>query len=145
MQASKIGWREAADVVGLLVAAHIAGGNVAEDVKLCECGCGQPAPIATRTSRRTGLITRRAYRFISGHHLKRLAAARRVDLTNQVFGRITVIRCTDARRDRWEVKCECGSVLDVTGSRLRSGKVTSCGRAMCIVLESEAASQNNGH
>jgi hypothetical protein len=36
-------------------------------VKLCECGCGEPAPIAKMTSRRDGHIKGQPVRFISGH------------------------------------------------------------------------------
>lgn len=36
-------------------------------VKLCECGCGQPAPIATRTHSRYGWIKGEPKRFIRGH------------------------------------------------------------------------------
>ena len=35
--------------------------------KLCECGCGQPAPIATRTSPRYGTVKGQPQRFILGH------------------------------------------------------------------------------
>lgn len=34
---------------------------------LCECGCGQPAPIATRTDRYFGWIKGQHKRFILGH------------------------------------------------------------------------------
>lgn len=40
--------------------------------KLCECGCGKPAPIAKLTSRRLGHIKGRPTRFISGHNRSRL-------------------------------------------------------------------------
>jgi hypothetical protein len=39
-------------------------------VKLCECGCGQPAPIAKRTQRNAGHVKGRPIRFILGHSLK---------------------------------------------------------------------------
>lgn len=38
------------------------------EIKLCECGCGQPAPIATYTNRRRGYVRGRPRRFIHGHH-----------------------------------------------------------------------------
>lgn len=37
---------------------------------LCECGCGQPAPIATRTDRKWGAVKGQPRRFLHGHHLK---------------------------------------------------------------------------
>jgi len=40
-----------------------------KEIKLCECGCGNPAPIAKKTSTRNGHIKGRAVRFIYNHHL----------------------------------------------------------------------------
>lgn len=37
---------------------------------LCECGCGQPAPIATETDSRRGQIKGAALRFINHHNVK---------------------------------------------------------------------------
>jgi hypothetical protein len=37
--------------------------------KLCECGCGQPAPLASKTSSRRGWIKGKPIRFIRFHHL----------------------------------------------------------------------------
>lgn len=37
---------------------------------LCECGCGQPAPIATYTHLPRGWVAGRPKRFISGHNAK---------------------------------------------------------------------------
>lgn len=39
-------------------------------VKLCGCNCGQPAPIAKHTDRRSGWIKGEPKRFISGHHAR---------------------------------------------------------------------------
>jgi hypothetical protein len=36
--------------------------------KLCECGCGQPAPIATRDNRAYGWVKGQPKRFVKGHH-----------------------------------------------------------------------------
>ena len=37
-------------------------------VRLCECGCGQPAPIAKRTHTRYGIFKGQPLRFVHGHH-----------------------------------------------------------------------------
>jgi hypothetical protein len=37
------------------------------ELKLCECGCGQPAPIATRNDSRAGIAKGQQRRFIQGH------------------------------------------------------------------------------
>lgn len=39
-------------------------------VKLCECGCGLPAPIAPQTNRKMGWIKGQPTRFRKGHHGK---------------------------------------------------------------------------
>ena len=39
-------------------------------MKLCECGCGQPAPIYNQTNRSRGMLKGRPARFIKNHHLK---------------------------------------------------------------------------
>lgn len=38
--------------------------------KLCECGCGQPAPIAQRTHSAKGYVKGQPVRFIPGHHVR---------------------------------------------------------------------------
>ena len=38
------------------------------DPRLCECGCGHPAPIAKKTDRRDGVRKGEPLRFISGHN-----------------------------------------------------------------------------
>jgi hypothetical protein len=40
-------------------------------MKLCECGCGRPAPIATQTDKKWGVVKGKPRRFIHGHHTKR--------------------------------------------------------------------------
>lgn len=40
------------------------------EIKLCECGCGLPVPIAKSTERRTGAIRGQPQRFIRGHSTK---------------------------------------------------------------------------
>jgi len=99
--------------------------------KLCECGCGEPAPIATITNRRSGAVKGHAQRFVPGHHLKGIAAAKRIELTGQRFGRLTALRLTRLRRSVWEVRCECGAVLHATSQSLRGGKIASCGAPAC--------------
>ncbi len=40
-------------------------------VKLCECGCGEPAPIATKTNKAKGHVKGHPTRFVNGHHSRR--------------------------------------------------------------------------
>ena len=53
------------------------------------------------------------------------------DLTGQKFGKLTVIKMSEERGNRnqikWICKCECGNIHIVTGESLRAGKSKSCG------------------
>ena len=53
-----------------------------------------------------------------------------IDITGQVFGKLTVIECVgklDGRRYFWKCQCECGNTVIKEGSSLRSGNTKSCG------------------
>lgn len=54
-----------------------------------------------------------------------------IDLTNQIFGKWTVLYKSEKRSVNggvyWHCKCECGNEKDVLGQSLRSGKSLSCG------------------
>jgi len=52
-----------------------------------------------------------------------------IDLTGQIFGRLTVISRSENKHGRayWRCKCECGNEKDVIGKELKSGNVKSCG------------------
>jgi hypothetical protein len=58
-----------------------------------------------------------------------------INLTNQTFGRLTVLDAsgTDSRRNTlWRCRCSCGNATIVRGTRLRSGETKSCG---CLMRE----------
>jgi hypothetical protein len=55
---------------------------------------------------------------------------RKVNLINQNFGRLTVIREIGTNKNRrviWECLCECGAITKVVGRDLRNGHTKSCG------------------
>lgn len=60
--------------------------------------------------------------------------AKKIDLTGQKFGRLTVIKRNGSRNQKslWECECECGNHTYVTADKLKSGKTRSCG---CIAIE----------
>ena len=53
------------------------------------------------------------------------------DLTNQHFGRLTVLGDVGKRTSRgrvlWHCLCECGTVTFVRGDHLKNGRIKSCG------------------
>ncbi len=60
--------------------------------------------------------------------------SRFIDLTNMVFGRLTVIKRAEDRRfpsggvdSMWECRCVCGRTCVVSGGNLRKGNTQSCG------------------
>lgn len=70
-----------------------------------------------------------------------------IDLTDQQFGRLTVLYKTDKRCGHnvvWHCKCSCGNEVDVDGGALRQGKTKSCG---CLRKEkaSELGKRTGGH
>ena len=59
-----------------------------------------------------------------------------IDLTEQVFGRLTVIErvpTIHCGETRWRCKCSCGNEVVTTTGRLRNGSAKSCG---CLHRES---------
>lgn len=59
----------------------------------------------------------------------------RSELTNRVFGRLTVLGLSEISRNghsRWNVVCQCGTEKTVLGTHLISGKTSSCG---CLIKE----------
>lgn len=54
----------------------------------------------------------------------------RIDLTNQKFNRLLVIRYVGNNKRHsslWKCKCDCGNEIVVTSENLRTGHTTSCG------------------
>ena len=55
-------------------------------------------------------------------------AMRKIDLTNQRFGRLLVVRESDIKkRTAWECLCDCGNTVVVTTTNLRNKGTKSCG------------------
>ena len=55
---------------------------------------------------------------------------RRIDLTNQLFGRLTALRDvgqTKSGNVLWRCRCQCGNITTVAFSKLTSGHTKSCG------------------
>jgi len=56
---------------------------------------------------------------------------KRIDLTDQEFGELKVVRLSNKRNEYntllWECKCSCGETIFVLGASLRAGHYKSCG------------------
>lgn len=55
---------------------------------------------------------------------------KKLDITNHVYGRLTVIACASTKKHNsyyWNCRCKCGVLCTIQLSALRSGATTSCG------------------
>lgn len=55
---------------------------------------------------------------------------KKIDLTNQRYGKLTVIKEAPPREDkytRWTCQCDCGTICEIRGEYLRNGHTKSCG------------------
>lgn len=62
-----------------------------------------------------------------------------IDETGNVYGKLTVLcrdKNTPTGQARWKCRCECGTIIVVSGNGLRTGKTRSCG---CIKSFGESA------
>lgn len=73
-------------------------------------------------------------------------ARKKIDITGQKFGRLTVIReaLPEERKDKsrivcWLCKCDCGNTHVARGTDLRAGLVKSCG---CLKSKKQPKPEN---
>ena len=110
----------------------------------CQCDCGSFTEVPTSSlisgnTKSCGCLQR--------NKARETGAAKAIDLTNQSFGKLKVIRRIGSKHGEtlWECLCECGGRCNVTGYNLRSGKTKSCG---CVSSYGEwvvAKLLNNSH
>lgn len=66
-----------------------------------------------------------------------------IDLTNQRFGILTVIKKLDYKKHNhiiWECLCDCGNIITATGQSLKSKNTNSCG---CRNINNKYAKNND--
>lgn len=90
---------------------------------LCQCECGNTVVVSsTNLLKENGTKSCGCLRHKQSHTL--------IDLTGEVFGKLTVIQkdiATESGKARWICKCECGNTVSVLSDSLRKGKTRSCG------------------
>lgn len=82
----------------------------------CQCDCGNKKVVLGHNLRTGNTVS--------------CGCARGKDLTGQRFGRLTVLKQVEERRDgkvMWECQCDCGKIHYVSRACLRSGYTKSCG------------------
>ena len=77
----------------------------------CQCECGKITNVDASNLK-------------NGHTTSCGCNAHRDDLTNQVFGRLTVLEQTEGG---WKCLCSCGNITTVRGYNLKNGNTKSCG------------------
>lgn len=104
--------------------------------KLCECGCGQPAPVSTVNNASLGWVKGQPKRFVRGHARtgKRVVDRSPADFVGRRFGRWVILRDAGAtnRVHYWTCQCDCGMVRNVQERHLLASKTQSCG---CLARE----------
>lgn len=103
----------------------------------CKCDCGNEKSVSSGRlrsgeSQSCGCLSR-----------EKTAARFRKDISNQKFGRLTVLYCTNKKNKSgkylWHCKCDCGNECDVAIDQLTGGNKKSCG-----CLSKEKASERFG-
>ena len=94
----------------------------------CQCDCGNFINV------RTTDLKNNHTQSCGCLHKEMLSKAKLIDLTGQVYGRLTVIKRVDdyispsgSRKVQWLCKCKCGKEVIVTGNNLKNGNSKSCG------------------
>jgi HNH endonuclease len=86
-------------------------------MKLCECGCGSPSPIAKQTDARWGWVKGEPKRFIHNHHRRGIGGARHAawrggrGIDAHGYVRIRVAPRTDVREHRFIMEQHLGRPL----------------------------------
>lgn len=96
------------------------------DVKLCECGCGQPAPLAKQTNSRLGVKKGEPHRFIAGHNVAK--PTEKIKMMCEYCGNEKELQPSAAKRFRFcSRKCHGKYMRDFTTKPTGSKIVDSHG------------------
>ena len=91
----------------------------------CVCDCGNHKDVIVAN-------------LLNGH-TKSCGCTQKNDLTNQIFGELTVLYPTEKRASNggiiWHCKCSCGNEKDIPGAYLLNGTTKSCG---CLSISTES-------
>lgn len=111
------------DLTGMRFGRLVVTGYAGDLKWFCACDCGASKTVLGTSLR--GSLTKSC-----GCYCKEVSGSnRKLDLTGQVFGRLTAIKFSGHRNQcrLWECKCECGNTAHVPTAVLRNGATRSCG------------------
>ena len=102
----------------------------------CQCECGNFVSFPG-TKLRNGVA--KSCGCLRNEKLSQLAKQNHkvIDETGKQYGKLTVIELVTIDKKQgafWKCKCECGTIVIVRGTQLRSGKTSSCG---CLTSKGE--------
>lgn len=107
---------------------------------LCKCQCGKEK-IARADQLKNGQ-TKSCGCYKNAVFIENNKKRQTLDLTNQIFGKLTALYPTEERsidgRVIWQCRCECGTMLKVNTHDLQEHRTTSCG---CLKSKGELAIQ----
>lgn len=110
--------------IGLLtVIKQVESKKAGRPMWLCQCKCGNITIVSS-----TNLTKANGAK--SCGCLRHKPSSTLIDLTGKVFGKLTVLQRDTVhkyRKVKWICQCECGTIVSVFSSDLRSGKTKSCG------------------
>ena len=90
---------------------------------LCKCKCGNTTTVSSTNLTKTNATQ-------SCGCLRHRPSPTLINLTNKIFGKLTVLKrdvSHKCKKTKWICQCECGNIVSVSTSDLRSGKTRSCG------------------
>lgn len=91
---------------------------------VCKCRCGVEIAIGQHALRSGNSRS-------CGCQIRNRASLKNTkDLTGLVFGRLTVLKKTEFKKQRaiiWLCRCKCGTICEKVGTYLRAGRSKSCG------------------
>lgn len=109
-----------------------------EDCWLFKCDCGNEKIMPAANVKWCRV---RSCGCLQSEHIEHL---RKMDITNQRFGRLTAIRPTPNHDSSgsiiWECKCDCGSTVFYSVNRLTQGRTLSCG---CLYRDTRGTCSEN--
>lgn len=128
---------------GFLTVLERAGSISGKAAWKCQCECGAIV-ICTGDSLRRHNRTSCGHCYIKAQRCSEIGKLNKKDLTNQKFGKLTVVRealsneLSEIQKNNkgiyWKCQCECGNTHIVETSNLTQGRVLSCG---CLISKGE--------
>lgn len=97
---------------------------------LCKCECGNEKVVQMNHLKSGNTKSCGCYR-------KERTPTNTIDIAGQKYGRLTVLKRSEKKVKYsavWECKCDCGNIVDVATSDLKSGATKSCG---CLLKENK--------